>query len=187
MQNTKVNAKVLFLVQSALLAAVLCILSPVAIPIGAIPITLGVFAVMFTGVLLDWKRAGTAVLVYLLIGAIGLPVFSGGKGGVSVLAGPTGGYLWSYLPMAALIALLSGRTRGGYLREAICATAACALSLAICYFLGTMQFTRVADCDWGYALTVCVYPFIPFDLAKAACAGFLGVQIRRRLRASGLM
>ena len=187
MQSKKVNSKVLFLAQSALLAAVLCILSPIAIPIGPIPITLCVFAVMLTGVLLDWKRACAAVAVYILLGLIGLPVFSGGKSGFGVLVGPTGGYIWSFLFMAVIIALVGGRARERYLHEAGFALIGCVASLVICYLLGTFQFTLVADCDWSYALSVCVYPFIPFDLAKGVCASLLGVQIRRRLRAAGLV
>lgn len=187
MQNKGVNSKVLFLAQAALMAAVLCILSPLAIPVGPIPITLGVFAVMFTGVILDWKRACAAVAVYILLGVIGLPVFSGGKSGIGVLAGPTGGYLWSYLFMVAIVALLGGRERKSYGQELIFSVVACMLSMLMCYFLGTLQFTLVAECDWGYALSVCVYPFIPFDAAKAVCASLLGVQIRRRLRVAGLL
>ena len=187
MQNKRVDSKVLFLVQAALLAAVLCILSPVAIPIGPIPITLGVFAVMFAGVILDWKRACTAVAVYILLGLIGLPVFSSGKSGIGVLVGPTGGYIWSYLFMVAIIGLLGGKARESYVQELAYSAVACVLSLVVCYFLGTLQFTLVAECGWGYALSVCVYPFIPFDLAKALCASLLGVQIRRRLRVAGLL
>lgn len=186
MQMTKRNTKVAFLAQSAVMAAVLCILAPLAVPIGPIPITLGVFAVMLTGAMLDWKRACAAVAVYILLGCIGLPVFSGGKGGFAVLAGPTGGYLWSYLPMAAIIALMGGRTRANYLAESAWVGLGCLISLLACYALGTLQFTLVSGSDWAHALTVCVYPFIPFDLGKLVCASLLGAQVRRRLRAAGL-
>ena len=181
------NLKVLFLVQSALFAAILCILSPLAIPIGPIPITLGVFAVMLTGVVLDWKRASTAVLVYILLGAIGLPVFSGGNSGPGVIAGPTGGYLWSYLPMVVIIAGLGGKPRERELHEDVRALLACLLSMVALYALGTFQFTLVADSTWAHALSVCVYPFISFDLAKSVCATLLGVRVRRRLRAANLL
>ena len=80
------KSKTLFLTRAALLAAVLCILAPISIPIGPVPITLGVFAVMLAGTILNWKEAGAAVLVYLLLGVIGLPVFSSGKSGPAVLA-----------------------------------------------------------------------------------------------------
>ena len=187
MQNAKHSSKVLFLVQSALFAAILCILSPLAIPIGLIPITLGVFAVMLTGVVLDWKRACMAVLVYILLGVVGLPVFSGGNSGPGVIAGPTGGYLWSYVPMAAIIAALGGRPRERELDEDLRTIGACLLSMVVLYLLGTFQFTLVADSTWGHALAVCVYPFVLLDTAKAVCATLLGVRIRRRLRAANLL
>lgn len=187
MQTMKERSKAMFLAQSAVFAAILCVMSPLAVPIGPIPITLGVFAVMLTGAVLDWKRAGAAVLTYLLLGCVGLPVFSGGKGGFAVLAGPTGGYLWSYLPMAMMIAALGAKPRERAWMEALSTFAACEASMLLLYLLGTFQFTLVANSDWGHALTVCVYPFIPFDLGKAVAASLLGTKLRRQLRAAGLL
>lgn len=187
MQTRKTNDKVLFLTQSALLAAVLCVLCPLSIPIGPVPITMGFFAVMLAGVMLNWKRALMAVLAYILLGAIGLPVFSGGKGGFAVLAGATGGYIWGYLPMVAIIGLLGGRPREGVLAESAGALLSCVAAMAVCYALGALQFAWVMEKDWRYALSVCVYPFVAVDLVKAACASLLGVQIRRRLKRAGLM
>ena len=176
MQNAKNNIKALFLVQCALFAAILCILSPLAIPIGPIPVTLGVFAVMLTGVVLDWKRACMAVLVYILLGVIGLPVFSGGNSGPGVIAGPTGGYLWAYVPMAAIIAMVGGAPREREIDEDLRTFVACLLSMIVLYLLGTFQFTLVADSSWSHALAVCVYPFVLLDTCKAICATLLGVR-----------
>lgn len=180
------RSKTLFLCRSALLAACICILAPIAIPIGPVPVTLGLFAVMLTGAILNWKEAGAAVLVYLLLGIIGLPVFSSGKSGPAVLVGPTGGYLWTYLIMAVLIALFSEKDRGSRVKETAAAMVGCLLALLICYFFGTLQFMGVANCDLKSALTTCVYPFVAVDLAKAALASVLGVLIRDRLRRAGL-
>ena len=160
------------MVRCALFAALICVLSPFSIPIGPIPITLSLFAVMLCGVVLDWKSAGAAVLVYLLLGLIGIPVFSGGKGGLSVIIGPTGGYIWAYLPMAVIISIFA--RKGSYVRSGI----VCALSLLICYCLGTLQFCLVANYTVGAALAVCVWPFVPFDIIKAICAALLGVKLR---------
>lgn len=169
--------------QSGLFAALLCILSPIAIPFGPIPVTLAVFVVLLTGVVLPWKRATAAVLTYLLIGFIGLPVFSGGNAGLGVLTGATGGYLWCYLPMAALVSAVSHGTK-----ENVCsALLGALLALLLCYTSGSVQFAMIMDCSLNYALSVCVYPFILFDLLKATAAVLLGVQIRRRLRAAGLL
>ena len=161
------------MVRCALFAALICVLSPFSIQIGPVPITMSLFAVMLCGVALDWRGAGLAVLVYLLIGLVGLPVFSGGKGGAAVIVGPTGGYIWAYLPMAVLIGAFT--RNGGWVRAAV----VCALSLLLCYGLGTLQFCLVANYSFGAALAVCVWPFVPFDIAKAVCAALLGTRIRR--------
>ena len=125
------KSKTLFLTRAALLAAVMCILAPISIPIGPVPITLGVFAVMLAGTILNWKEAGTAVLVYLLLGVIGLPVFSSGKSGPAVLVGPTGGYLWTFLIMAIIIALFSEKDRGNRVLETVLAAAGCLIALLL--------------------------------------------------------
>ena len=142
---------------------------------------------MLTAVVLDWKRASVAVLVYILLGLIGLPVFSGGNSGPGVIAGPTGGYIWSYLPMVVIISALGGKSRERELDEDLRSFGACLLSMIVLYLLGTFQFTLVADSSWSHALSVCVYPFIPFDAGKAVCATLLGVRIRRRLRTAKLL
>ena len=84
---------------TALMAAVLCIAGPLAlaIPFSPVPISLATMAVCFSACILGWKSGTLSVLIYLLIGLCGLPVFSGFSGGVAKLAGPTGGYLVGYL------------------------------------------------------------------------------------------
>lgn len=169
--------------QSSLFTALLCILSPVAIPLGPIPVTLAIFAVLLTGIVLPWKQAAAVVLVYLLIGFIGLPVFSGGSAGLGVLAGATGGYLWCYLPMAMLVSRVShGRRENVWM-----ALMGALLALLLCYATGTLQFAIIIDYSLNDALGVCVYPFILFDLLKVATAALLGMQLRRRLRMAGLL
>ena len=180
------KSKTLFLTRAALLAAVMCILAPISIPIGPVPITLGVFAVMLAGTILNWKEAGAAVLVYLLLGVIGLPVFSSGKSGPAVLVGPTGGYLWTFLFMAIIIALFSSKDQGSRVKETVFAVIGCLVALVVCYFFGTIQFMHVANYDLQSALAVCVYPFVAVDVAKAVLASVLGIQIRSRLRKVGI-
>jgi biotin transport system substrate-specific component len=171
--------------ECGLFAAILCVFSPMTIPIGPIPISLGIFAVMVTGVVLPWKKASLSVMVYLLIGICGLPLFSGGKSGLPALVGPTGGYVWSYFPMVILIALLNRRTYKSRVVSILVAAAACIAGTAVCYAFGTVQFMFVAGYTLHDALAVCVYPFIPFDLVKAACASILGVNVRLILKKAG--
>jgi|GEM_PF-3445833 len=79
-----------------LLAACLCILAPVSFPIGVIPISLATFAIYIIASLLVWHNTILVILVYIVIGAVGLPVFSGFRGGFSILLGYTGGYIFGY-------------------------------------------------------------------------------------------
>ena len=169
------------MVRCALFAALICVLSPFSIQIGPVPITMSLFAVMLCGVALDWRGAGLAVLVYLLIGLVGLPVFSGGKGGAAVLAGATGGYIWSYILCAVIASLVAGKTRAQGAKQMLITAIGCACGVIVCYICGTLQFSAVAGRTFVEALSVCVIPFIIPDLIKCACAAILGTQIKNRI------
>ena len=97
------NTKTYSLVVTALMAAVTCILAPLSIPIGPVPISLTNFAIYLSLYVLDWEKGTISYLVYLLIGFAGVPVFSGFTGGVAKLAGPTGGYIIGFIPMAIIL------------------------------------------------------------------------------------
>lgn len=182
-RNTK-RSKTFTLVECALFAAILCICSPITIPIGPVPITMGIFAVMLTGVVLGWKKSLVSVAVFLLIGLCGLPLFSGGNSGFTALAGPTGGYIWSYLIMAVVIGLICQIPCKKRIAEIIIAVFGCVLGIMFCYACGTFQFMHIADYGFKQALAVCVLPFIPFDLIKAVCASVLGVTVKSILKKS---
>ena len=181
MSNLRMRFRINALTQGAMFAAILCMLCPLAIPVGPVPVTLGTFVILFMGVVVDWKPAAAAVLIYLMIGFIGLPVFSGGASGLGALAGPTGGYLWCYLPMAILVSRF-GRN-GGWIRAAIASIPA----MLVCYAAGTLQFVELTTVPVSVALKLCVWPFVPFDIVKMICAALLGVRVRRRLQDAGLL
>ena len=93
------------MIVAALMAALLAASAWIVLPIGAVPVTLQVFIVLLVGLLLSPGWAAASVGVYVLMGAIGVPVFSGGMGGLGVLAGPTGGYIIGFLIAAPAVAL----------------------------------------------------------------------------------
>lgn len=166
----------------AVFSAMLCIVLPFSIPIGEIPVTLAMFMVILTASVLEPIPSLVSIVLYLALGGVGLPVFSGGKGGFAVFLGPTGGYLWGYLPMVLVISLLIHVIRKKASSSGIrifCSFFAALLGIAICYLIGTMQFCLLTDSDPSYAATLCVYPFIPFDLVKAAAAVYLGEKLHR--------
>ena len=166
----------------ALMAAFLCILSPWAIPVGAIPISLSLFAVLLSGVLLGPWRGGAAVLVYLLVGSIGLPVFGGGAGGFSVLIGPTGGYLCAY-PIAACLGGILWRLAPRNGRFAFWAFLASLLpSVAVCHLLGVLWLSYVSQMPVKAAFLAGTLPFLPFDLIKCIAVALLAPILKKRIR-----
>ena len=167
---------------SGVFAAVIAVFAVMTIPIGEVPITLGLFGVMLAAVVLGAKRGTVSALIYILIGAIGLPVFSGFKGGFSVIAGPTGGYISSYILVTLIIGAASGISakQKSVLRTVICFIA-CIIGTVVCYFLGTLQFMAVSGNDLATSVGMCVLPFIPFDIIKSAAAAVIGVIVSRRV------
>ena len=108
------------------------------------------------------------------MGAVGLPVFSGFRGGVSVLIGPTGGYVFSYILMALITGYVSEKSD-----KIIIRLAACIVSLIVCYIIGTAQYMFVMKQGIAAALAACVYPFVLFDLVKCAAAVLIGGRVKK--------
>lgn len=165
--------KVKDLTVTALFAALICAAAPWTVPIGPIPLSLATFAVYLAGATLGAKRGTAAVLVYVLIGAVGLPVFSGFAGGMQKILGVTGGYIVGYIPCALLTGLFADK--GGKLWSYAAGMVAGTVAL---YALGTAWFCFAAKAALAYALSVCVLPFLVGDAIKIACAAFLATQLR---------
>lgn len=190
------------------MAGVTCVLAPFSIPIGPVPISLTNFAVYMSLYVLGMKEGTLSYLIYLLMGLVGLPVFSGFTSGPEKLLGPTGGYLVGFIPMAVLSGIVVERfygaktsgLSGGKLfcpdgqqesgKSGIAAKAACmggmVFGTIICYILGTAWLAYQANLGFKAALLVGVVPFIPGDLAKMAVAALAGPKIRGRLAQAGL-
>lgn len=173
MKHTATHTKQI--ASTALLAAVTAILAQIQLPIGPIPFNLAVFGAYLAGMLLPPAWAAGSMLVYMMLGAFGIPVFAGFKGGFAVLFGKTGGYILGYFALAALTSLAVHRCgRRG------CILFAMACGLVICYTFGTLWFMLISGADLLSALTWCVFPFILPDCAKAICAYSLGCALQRR-------
>ncbi len=159
-------------VYAALLAALTAVGAFIALPIGPVPIVLQNMFVLLAGILLGPRWGTAAVALYLLAGAVGLPVFAGGAGGLARFAGPTGGYLVSYLPAAALVGLIASPRRP--LTDAVAALA----GVLVVYCFGVPWLKFLTGMSWGKSLAVGMYPFIIGDLLKAAAC----VPIARAIR-----
>ena len=168
---------------TALMAAVLCVLGPLSVPIGAIPISLSNFVICLAAWLLGARFGTLSVAIYLALGAVGMPVFSGYGGGLAKLAGPTGGYLIGYLAMALIGGLFVEKSKGNPVVSGI----GLVIGVAVSYVFGTAWFVFQMGCELSYALAVCVYPFIAFDLAKVIIACVIGALLRKRLTQAGVL
>ncbi len=163
------------LILSAMFAAILCIVGPIAFFIGPVPVSLGTLGLFVLAGFLPWKNALASTGIYLLLGMVGLPVFSGFVGGLAKVAGPTGGYLVGYLP-CVLITCLFLQKRKNWKRFFLGA----GLGTLICYMVGSLWFMLVMEAGFAETLTICVLPFLPGDIAKIFAAWFLVYSCRRK-------
>ncbi|MCR5684089.1 MAG: biotin transporter BioY [Lachnospiraceae bacterium] len=162
----------------ALMAVIIAICSWITIP-GPVPFTLQTFAVFTTLLLLGARDSLLSILIYLLLGAVGVPVFSGFSGGIGHLLGPTGGYLIGFLVMGLVYAVIEHFTKASVIRNVL----ASAVGMLFCYAFGTMWFvivySRNTPISFGAALSMCVLPFIIPDAVKMALAILLSERVRK--------
>jgi biotin transport system substrate-specific component len=159
------------------MAAVICILGPLSIPIGVVPISFTNLAIYFVLYTLGMKKGTISYIIYILIGFVGLPVFSGFTSGPSKLLGPTGGYIIGFIFMA----LIAGFFIDRFFDKWYLCFAGMVLGTAVCYSFGTIWLSYQANLSASKALAAGVIPFIPGDLVKILIATFIGAQIRKRL------
>ncbi len=169
------------LTRSALCTALIAVCSWIVIPTPTVPFTMQTFAVFLCLFFLGGKMGTLSILCYLLLGAVGAPVFAGFSGGIGVLFGSTGGYLLGFLATALVYHLC--HVEGLNLRSVLVMV----LGLFLCYGFGTMQFVLVYGANVGEigiftALSWCVIPYILPDLIKLALAW----QVAKRLHSKGI-
>ena len=154
----------------AMTIAIIAVSAWVTVPIGPVPFTLQMFAVTFALLILKPKQAIAAIARYLALGAIGVPVFSGMRGGIGVLMGPTGGFLWGYLiGVSVAVGVLSLFRSRGIENFGVCVLCGI-LFTAIAYTCGWFQYMFVASVGPLESFLVTVAPFIVVDLIKIIAA-----------------
>ena len=179
----KKKFKTIDLVYIGLSAAIIAVCSWISIPIGAVPVTLQTMAVCLTAGLFGRKRGTLATLVYILIGAVGVPVFSGFKGGVGVLFGATGGYIIGFIFTALIVGIVSDKT-GAKLWALIVSMV---IGILVCYAFGTawfaLVFTKNGDPkSLGTILSLCVFPFLLPDAVKIILAALLTNRLKGKMK-----
>lgn len=166
------------LVYTAIGAALIAVCSFISIPT-TVPFTMQTFAVFLVLLALGGRRGTASVFLYVLMGAVGLPVFSGFKGGFGVLLGSTGGYIIGFILMGLIYALMTGILGNKLMIEIL----SLVIGLIVCYAFGTVWFMTVYMRETGpigvmAVLGWCVFPFIIPDLVKMAMAFFIAKRLR---------
>ena len=170
---------------AGLMAAIICVLAPFAlpIPISPVAISLGTLAIYFVLTVLGLKLGTVSVIVYILLGLAGLPVFTGFTSGPGKLFGPTGGYFIGYLFMALICGFFIDRWSDKFLPSFL----GMVLGTAVLYLFGSLWLAYQASYTLPQAFMAGVVPYIPGDLIKLILAMVLGRQVRKRLKRAGLI
>ena len=178
MRNDKIFS-VRSMVFMAIFAAILCVISPYSIKVGPIPITGATFGVYLAGAVLGGKRAVISVVVYILLGAVGLPVFSNFNGGFGALLGATGGYLIGYVPLALITGIFADMKTRRHWTMII----GMILGTVALYTFGTAWYMIFSGANLVTALLTCVVPFLIGDGIKMACTTAIAMPLKSRLNA----
>jgi biotin transport system substrate-specific component len=153
---------------------------------GGVPISLATFAVMLAGVLLGGSLGAISQLIYVLLGAVGLPVFAGWTGGLGNILGMTGGYIIGYIPCAWLTGLIYKKFGGNAKRSVkiIFMVLGMVAGTIALYVIGTAWFMFVTGMNLNASLAACVIPFIPGDFIKIAAVVLISLPMEPAIRKS---
>ena len=175
----KTNTKTIVMI--GMFAAVLAVLSQISIPMpSGVPVTLQTFAVALTGFILGWKYGAISVGIYILLGTVGVPVFSNFSGGLGALFGKTGGFIWGFLFLAGFCGV------SHITKKKTVIVLSSALGLLICHLLGAFQSQIIAGMGfWESALLVSV-PYLLKDAISVFLAYAVGKVVLKSLRAANI-
>lgn len=181
---TELNIKLRMMIVTALFAAIISILAQIAIPMPlGVPITGQTLAIGLAATILGSRYGTLSVIVYLIIGAIGVPVFAQMQAGLGVIIGPTGGFLIGFIPTTFIMGIYLEKT-GFTFKNALIANI---IGMFITLFFGTIWLKIVAELSWLAAFTAGFTPFIIVGFIKAFIATFIGITVRERLKVANLL
>lgn len=174
MTDTQRKTPIRMMVYASLLAALTAASALITIPIGEVPVILYNFFILMMGLLLGSRWGAASIAVYLLAGGLGLPVFAGGKGGIAILLGPTGGYLIGFLPAVFIIGFISEKFKQRFSYDII----AMLCGTVVIYAFGVIQLKIVLGKTWMLTMALGVIPFIFFDIVKVVAAAVTAKAVR---------
>lgn len=171
------------LVYIAMFTALIAVCAQISLPIGPVPFTLQTMAVFITAALLGPKRGTISILVYLLLGLLGAPVFAGFTGGIGTVVTPPFGYIVGFIPTTLAVGF--GTRIYGF--KALPLTLSLVTGLILCYIVGTVWFLLVyaptqGGMSLGLALSYCVWPFLIPDACKIAASVILINRLGKLIR-----
>ena len=171
--NQKIRTKQMVLI--ALMTAITCVLGPLSIPLpfSPVPISLTNFAIFLAIFILGMKNGTISFIIYLLLGAVGVPVFSSFRGGLQVLAGPTGGYLIGFI----FLALIMGFALDHFDRKLVPTIIGMIIGMVVCYAFGTVWLAKLLSLSFKEGLMMGVIPYLPGDAAKIIIAAIVGPKL----------
>lgn len=168
---------------ASLFAAIIGIFAQITIPLPLVPITGQTLAIGLAATILGARYGTLSVLLYILMGAVGIPVFSQFSGGFSVLVGPTGGFIVGFIPTAFFIGWYLEKTAFKFTQAMIANT----IGMFITLLFGTAWLKIAANLSWPAAFASAFAPFIVVGLLKAALASWIGVIVRKRLTIANIL
>lgn len=171
----KLNTKNLVII--SLLSSILCILSPFTINISIIPFSISTLLIMIYSIVFDIHISFFSVLIYIFLGLVGLPVFSGGTGGVQKILSPSGGFIIGYIFLCLIIAVLYDDKYIFFIKYFILLFANVTM-----YFIGCVHFMYMTSSNINTAIMTCVIPFIVTDNLKIILAILLSHRIQQRIK-----
>ncbi len=179
---TLMKTRTITIVVAGMFAALTGILSQISIPMPiGVPITLQTLAVALCGYVLGWKLGLISIGVWAALGTVGLPVFSNFQGGIGMLIGMTGGFIFGFFPFVVLCGI--GRRMSNIFLGILLGL----LGLIICHMLGVIQFSLVTETPLMRSAALVSLPYLIKDIASVAAAFFLAMAIRKSLKAAKLM
>jgi biotin transport system substrate-specific component len=167
------------LVYAALFGALTAAGAFIVIPLPPVPITAQTFFLNVAAVLLGGQLGAVSQFIYVMLGVVGIPVFAGGKAGLGVLFGPTGGYLLGFIIAAFVIGMVNRMRKSAGIFWHIFSML---IGMLIIYLLGSFQLSLVAKMSFHKALAVGVLPFIPGDIIKILLAAIISSQLKGRIK-----
>lgn len=181
----RMNTKTKELTLTALMAAIICVLGPLSVPLpfSPVPISLTMIGIYLAVYAVGMVRGTAAFLIYLLLGLVGLPVFSGFTGGPAKLAGPTGGYLVGFI----FTGLISGFFVDRWWKNRLISGVGMILGIAAAYLFGTIWLAYGAGMTFEQALALGVIPYVGFDLVKIVVLVIVGPELKKVLIKANLV